>query len=177
MKSIQVSMLLTRLKLDGRQFALIALITMIVIPAQADQCSEIVKLYQESLRQYNSAQKSYLKAGCLESSKDKAQCKGLEAAAREIQATVDMFAMRANLLKCSPNDAKKSPVNRCDRFRSLSKRSSEELLVLQKQYQAQRCEVRYFAPACKALNKAMFKPKELIKAARREALKVGCKLE
>ena len=145
--------------------------------AWADQCSEIVKLYQESLRQYDLAQKSYLKAGCLESAGDKSQCKGLEAAAREIQATVDMFAMRANLLKCSPKDATKAPANRCDRFRSLSKRSSQQLSILQKQYQAQRCEFRRFTPTCKALNKEMFKPKELIKAARREALKAGCKLD
>ena len=176
MKCIQVSRLRSRLNLAAWQVGLVIFLTMICTPARADQCSEIVKLYQKSLRQYNLAQKSYLKAGCLESSKDKAQCKGLEAAAREIQSTVDMFAMRANLLKCSPQDAKKEPSNRCDRLRSLSKRSSEELLVLQKQYQAQRCDIRRFAPACKALDKAMFKPKELIKAARREALKVDCKL-
>lgn len=152
-------------------------LTLSVKTAWAEQCSEIVKLYQESLRQYDLAQKSYLKAGCIESPENKAQCKGLEAAAREIQATVDMFAMRANLLKCNPQDAKKAPANRCQRFKSLTKRAQAELLVLQKQYQTQRCEIRHFAPACKALDKAMFKPKELVKAARRDALKANCKLE
>ena len=177
MKMISIYGLRVKFRLSRLRISVFILLMIWVHPVWADQCSEIVKLYQESLRQYNLAQKSYLKAGCLESGDNKSQCKGLEAAAREIQATVDMFAMRANLLKCSPKDATKVPANRCDRFRSLSKRSSEQLLILQKQYQAQRCELRRFAPTCKALNKEMFKPKELIKAARREALKVGCKLE
>ena len=177
MRAINIHGLKVNLRPSRLKISLFIVFIVLANPVWADQCSEIVKLYQESLRQYNSAQKSYLKAGCLESAGDKSQCKGLEAAAREIQATVDMFAMRANLLKCSPKDATKVPANRCDRFRSLSKRSSEQLSILQKQYQAQRCELRRFAPACKALNKEMFKPKELIKAARREALKAGCKLK
>lgn len=151
----------------------------ILIPsfAHADQCAELVKLYQSSVEQYELAQKSYLKAGCLESPEEKEQCKGLEAAAREMRATVDMFATRANLLKCKPQDLHKTPANRCTRLKSLYQRAHDQLKVLELQYQEQSCAERRYTPACKALEKTMFKPRELVKAARREALKAECTLD
>ena len=109
----------------------------------ANPCKEVVKLYQSSLQLYQEAQKSYLKAGCIESPEDKALCKGLEAATRELQSTVEMFATRANLLKCSPQDAQKKTADSCERYRSLAKRSADKLKVLKAQYAEQRCFDRH----------------------------------
>ncbi len=138
------------------------------------ECPSIVKLYQAAVTQYDLAQKSYLKAGCVETRAKKGQCKGLEAAAREMRATVEMFATRANSLKCHPQDATKKPIDRCQRYRSLAQRSTDKLKVLRTQYSAQRCYDRSYASPCKALDKAMNIPREVIKAARRDALKAGC---
>jgi hypothetical protein len=147
-----------------------------ILVAFADPCTEIVKLYQRALNQYEVAQKSYLKTGCIEANHDKSQCKGLETATREMQATVAMFAARANLLKCKPQDAQKKPTDQCDRYRSLANRHLGKLRVMQAQYDEQRCQDRVYAPSCKALKNAMVQPKEVIKAIRRNAMKIQCNL-
>ena len=118
------------MKLKLRCFFLQVMVFTQVSIVQGNPCAEVVKLYQSSLRQYQEAQQSYLTAGCIESPDDKAQCKALEAAAREMQSTVGMFAARANLLKCSPQDAQKKTTNPCDRYRSLARRSADKLKFL-----------------------------------------------
>lgn len=143
------------------------------LAAPSGECVEVVKLYQSALKQFEVAQKSYLKSGCLESS-DQAQCKGLEAATREMRSTVEMFALRANALKCRPDDASAQPADPCERFRSLAKRSEDKLKLLQAMYSDQRCYDREYAPPCKALSQQMSTPREVIKAARRDAAKAGC---
>ena len=145
------------------------------LAAPSGECVEVVKLYRSALKQYEVSQQAYLKSGCLESSKHP-QCKGLESAAREMRSTVDMFALRANALKCRPADANAQPADQCERYRSLAGRSEEKLKLLQTLYRNQRCYDREYAPPCKALSKQMMIPREIVKAARRDALKAGCEL-
>ena len=145
------------------------------LAAPSGECVEVVKLYQSALKQYETAQKGYLKSGCMES-KAEQKCKALEAAAREMRSTVEMFALRANALKCRPDDASAQPADQCARYDSLAKRSAEKLKLLQTMYTSQRCFDREYAPPCKALKQQMITPREVIKAARRDALRAGCSL-
>ena len=144
--------------------------------AQKAECIQLAQLYQTSMSQYKIAAQQYLTEGCQEAGSEKPQCRGLEAAAREMKATVEMFSQRAQLLKCQVTDAQRAPQKPCERLRSLARRSQEKLNVLREQRQLQRCKDREYAPPCRALETAAKQPKEIIKAARRQALKIKCTL-
>ena len=79
--------------------------------AQSAECIQIVKHYHSAVDQYKIAARQYLTEGCQEVGDDKKQCQGLESAAREMKATVEMFSQRAQLLKCKSDDAQKKPQN------------------------------------------------------------------
>lgn len=143
---------------------------------QKSECIELVKLYQSAAKQYKVAARQYLTEGCQEAGSEKKQCRGLEAAAREMKATVEMFSQRAQLLQCRVNDAQRKPQTTCERLISLAKRSQDKLDVLQEQSRLQRCADRAYAPPCRALEVAAKQPKEVVKAVRRQAYKAGCKI-
>lgn len=144
--------------------------------AQKAECIQLAQLYQTSVSQYKAAAQQYLTEGCQEAGSEKPQCRGLEAAAREMKATVEMFSQRARLLKCQVSDAQRAPQKPCERLKSLARRSQDKLNVLREQRRLQRCKDREYAPPCRALERAAKQPKEIIKAARRQALKIKCTL-
>ena len=143
----------------------------------AEDCPTIVKLYHSALKQYQSAQQGYLSSGCQESSEQTKHCKGLEAASREMRSTVEMFAQRARGMGCKPTDDRRSPVSSCERYRSLAQRAQAKIKRLTDQQRAQRCYDRAASSTCRALVRATNQPKELLKAARRSAVKAGCPLD
>ena len=52
---------------------------------QKSECIELAKLYQSSVKQYKVAARQYLTEGCQEAGSEKKKCRGLEAAAAELQ--------------------------------------------------------------------------------------------
>ena len=77
----------------------------------ADECGRIIPLYQDSLKQFEVAHKSYLEAGCTEGNQSK-NCKRLGAAVREIQGVVHMFTLRLKSLSCTLQKRIESPCER-----------------------------------------------------------------
>ena len=141
-------------------------------PVHAEECREIIKLYQQSVRQLKEVEKTFLKASCLENSTQK-KCQELSSAIREIQGVLQMFMTRFKALQCDPN---KKVLSSCEKFTHMYAKKRSEIKEFERQMHAQRCHQRRHSPPCRALKESLKKPRLVLKATREALRKHKCSL-
>jgi hypothetical protein len=145
--------------------------TSLISLAMADECKNLIPLYQQSLQQLKDAETTFLKESCLESSRNK-KCQELSSAVREIQGILQMFTARLKVLQCNPN---KQQLNPCQKFTRIQLKAKKDLQEIERQSRIQRCHQRRHSPPCRALQTSQQKPRSIMKAVRAQLKKHKCK--
>ena len=119
-----------------------------ISPVYAEECSTLIPLYQNSLKQLAEGEKVFLAQGCSDEP-GSPKCKKVAMAIREMQGSVMMFSLRLKALKCHPEySAPKTP---CQRLKVMQDKANQKLDHIQSQYKAQQCTHSVFLPQCKQL--------------------------
>ena len=111
----------------------------------AEECSTLVPLYQNSIKQLTQGEKVFLAQGCSDNP-ESAKCKKVAMAIREMQGSVMMFTLRMKALKCHPEySAPKTP---CQRLTIMQNKADQKLNYIQSQLKANQCIHSSFLPQC-----------------------------
>ena len=114
----------------------------------AEECSTLIPLYQNSLKQLATGEKAFLTQGCSDNP-ESPKCKKVAMAIREMQGSVMMFSLRLKALKCHPEYS--VPKTPCQRLKIMQDKANQKLDHLQSLYKSKQCTHSSFLPQCKHL--------------------------
>lgn len=139
--------------------------------AHAEECSTLIPLYQNSIKQLAEGEKVFLTQGCSDNPEGP-KCKKVAMAIREMQGSVMMFSLRLKALKCHPEYS--VPKTPCQRLKIMQDKANQKLDHLQSLYKSKQCSHSSLIPQCTQLKSQKKSQVSLLRALHLKIQKKRC---